>query len=59
MISGEVNAQAEAIIRLTVWASDGREQEIEAVLDTGFNGSLTLPPAVIEPLGLPWRTAAR
>ena len=56
MISGEVNAQAEAIIRLPVRPSDGREQEIEAVLDTGFNGSLTLPPAVIASLGLPWRT---
>jgi clan AA aspartic protease len=56
MITGVVNAQTEATIRLPVRAADGREQEIEAVLDTGFNGSLTLPPAVIAGLGLQWRT---
>ena len=56
MISGVVNAYAEATIRLPVQSPDGREQEIEAVLDTGFNGSLTLPPAIIASLGLPWRT---
>ena len=56
MITGVVNAHAEATIRLPVRAADRREQEIEAVLDTGFNGSLTLPPTVIAALGLPWRT---
>jgi hypothetical protein len=56
MITGVVNAQTEATIRLPVRAADGREQEIKAVLDTGFNGSLTLPPAVIANLGLQWRT---
>jgi hypothetical protein len=52
MIIGVVNAQTEATIRLSVRAVDGREQEIEVVLDTGFNGSLTLPPAMIAGLGL-------
>jgi predicted aspartyl protease len=56
MITGVVNVHAEATIRLPVRDADGREQEIETVLDTGFNGSLTLPPAVIASLGLPWRT---
>jgi clan AA aspartic protease len=56
MIIGVVNAQIEAIIRLSIRAANGREQEIEVVLDTGFNGSLTLPPAVIASLGLQWRT---
>ena len=51
-----VNAHTEATIRLPVRAADGREQEIEAILDTGFNGSLTLPAALIASLGLPWRT---
>src|SRR5581483_4920953 len=32
----------------------GQEQEVEALLDTGFTGSLTLPPALIANLGLPW-----
>ena len=56
MIVGIVNSRTEAIIRLSVRATDGREQEIEAILDTGFNGSLTLPPELIATLGLEWRT---
>ena len=56
MIIGVVNAQTEATIRLPVRAADGREQQMEAILDTGFNGSLTLPPAMIAGLGLRWRT---
>lgn len=56
MITGVVSALHEATIRLPLWAADGRQQEVEAILDTGFNGSLTLPPAVIAALRLPWRT---
>ena len=56
MIIGVVNAQTEATIHLPVRAADGREQQMEAILDTGFNGSLTLPPAMIAGLGLRWRT---
>ena len=42
------------------WASprakpQGREQAIEAVIDTGFNGYLTLPPDLIASLRLPFR----
>ena len=53
MILGVVNAHSEATIRLPVRDAVGHEHEIEAVLDTGFNGSLTLPPALIAALGLP------
>jgi clan AA aspartic protease len=56
MIIGVVNAHTEVTIRLPVRAADGRAQEIEVILDTGFNGSLTLPPAMIASLGLQWRT---
>lgn len=56
MISGVVNARREALVRLVVLGVDGREREFETVIDTGFNGSLTLPPVVIAELGLPWRT---
>jgi clan AA aspartic protease len=56
MIIGVVNTHTEATIRLPVRAADGRELEMEGVLDTGFNGSLTLSPAVIGSLGLRWRT---
>jgi predicted aspartyl protease len=56
MISGAVNAYHEATIRLPVQATGGQRREIETILDTGFNGSLTLPPDLIADLGLPWRT---
>jgi predicted aspartyl protease len=57
MISGEVNAYREAVVRLPVRSPRGREQAIEAIVDTGFNGYLTLPPDVIAELGLPFREA--
>lgn len=56
MIIGVVNTHTEATIRPPVRAADGRELEMEGVLDTEFNGSLTLSPAVIGSLGLRWRT---
>jgi predicted aspartyl protease len=56
MIRGTVNARLEAMIRLTVESAGGPGEEIEAVVDTGFNGSLTLPPTVIARLGLAWRS---
>ena len=59
MITGTVNANFEATIRLTVQGSTGQEQEIEAVIDTGFTGSLTLPPLLVGVLGLTWLTQGR
>lgn len=56
MISGVVNAKFEATIRLSVSSLQGQIHEIEAILDTGFSGSLTLPSVIIRSLGLPWRT---
>ena len=58
MITGLVQA-AEGRIRLIVKGHRGREQEIEAVIDTGYTASLTLPPAVIQALGLRWQTVDR
>jgi clan AA aspartic protease len=58
MITGVVQA-AEGRIRLKVKGSRGREQEIEAVIDTGYTASLMLPPAVIQVLGLRWQTVDR
>ena len=56
MISGTVNARHEILIRVPVRDAAGQEQQVEAVLDTGFTGSLTLPSALIASLGLPWRS---
>ena len=54
MIIGMVNANREATIRLEVIGPPGHPQDIEAVIDTGFTGFLTLPPALVTALGLSW-----
>lgn len=54
MIIGVVNANREAIIRLVVRGANGEEHEIDAVIDTGFTGFLTLPSTLIASLGLTW-----
>ena len=53
MISGAVNAGLEAAIRLEVLGADG-QQRVEAIIDAGFSGFLTLPPALIMLLRLTW-----
>jgi clan AA aspartic protease len=52
MIRGSVNSDHEAIIRLRVQGPTGHEHEVNAIIDTGFNGFLTLPPSVIRALEL-------
>ncbi len=54
MITGVVNANREATIRLVVIDPSGQQQEIEAIIDTGFTGFLTLPAVLIAALRLPW-----
>jgi clan AA aspartic protease len=58
MITGVVKSD-EGRIRLTVKGFRGREQEVEAVIDTGYTASLTLPPAVVAALGLRWLSVDR
>ena len=53
MIEGFVNANLEAVVTLPVRGTAGRAREVEAVIDTGFNGYLTLPPMLAADLGLP------
>lgn len=52
MIRGRVDAHRQAWVQLEVQRSDKRFETIEAVVDTGFDGHLTLPPQVIAELGL-------
>jgi clan AA aspartic protease len=59
MIRGLVTADHEAIIRFLVRGPSGQRQHVEALVDTGFNGWLTLPPGIINSLGLPWRRRGR
>jgi clan AA aspartic protease len=58
MIVGEVNSD-EARIRLKVQGVTGLEQEIQAIIDTGYTASLTLPPRLIAALDLRWRSVDR
>jgi clan AA aspartic protease len=55
MISNSVNAFREAVVQVPVRSLDGQEQAIEVVIDTGYNGHLTLPPHLIAAFGLPFR----
>jgi clan AA aspartic protease len=54
MMTGAVNAALEAILRVTAFDGSGQPRELKAVVDTGFSGFLTIPPALIAALGLPW-----
>ena len=58
MITGAVKSD-EARIRLKVRGRRGREHEVEAVIDSGYTGALTLSPALITRLGLRWRSVER
>jgi clan AA aspartic protease len=52
MITGHVNSKLEAVIPLSVYGHQGEEREIEAIIDTGYSGYLTLPAETIVALGL-------
>ncbi len=54
MIEGMVNEAHEAVVTLTLQGPEGQAQEIEAVVDTGYSGFLTLPPELVGDLGLPF-----
>ena len=59
MIEGVVNAAYEAVVSLSLQGADGRTQEIEAVVDTGYTGFLTLPFTLVNELGLPFAYVGR
>lgn len=56
MILGAVNDSYEAVIPLTVQGPSGQAREVEAVIDTGFTGFLSLPSVLVVELGLPFLT---
>ena len=52
MITGRVSANREAIIELEIVPTNRRNETIEAVIDTGFDGYLTLPRNIVKRLKL-------
>ncbi|MCE9533001.1 MAG: hypothetical protein K8T89_18035 [Planctomycetes bacterium] len=50
----EDNEALEPVLRLIVQDLVGRPNEIEAIVDTGFNGFLTVPASLIATMSLPW-----
>jgi len=52
MITGRVSPQLEAAIPLTLRGRDGTGATLRVVIDTGFDGSLCLPPDRVEALRL-------
>ncbi len=52
MIEGMVNSAYEAVIPLSLQGQTDQAQQVEAVIDTGFTGFLTLPPSLVAEWGL-------
>jgi clan AA aspartic protease len=54
MIKGIVTAKREAIVNVSLHGPTGRKVLVKAVVDTGFNRFVCVPPAVIARLRLLW-----
>jgi len=52
MIIGVVTDDRQAVIHLKVRGPAGQEQEIDAIIDTGFDGWLSLPASIVARLSL-------
>lgn len=54
MMQGVVNQSCEATISLVISNTNRQTQLIDAVIDTGYTGFLSLPREIIVTLNLPW-----
>jgi clan AA aspartic protease len=59
LIEGVVNDAYEAVVALSLRGPAGQARDIEAVIDTGYSGFLTLPTALVMELGLPFAYIGR
>ncbi len=55
MITGEVTSDREAVVSIRVVGPSG-EATVMAVIDTGFTEFLSVPPEIVDRLGLPFVT---
>ena len=54
MINGVVNKNCEPIISLVIGNENLQTRLIDAVIDTGYTGFLSLPSEILGALNLPW-----
>ncbi len=59
MIRGRVTADAQAVVTLHLRGPSGTAVDIEAVVDSGFNDTLTIPPDLVARLGLNFEETAK
>jgi clan AA aspartic protease len=54
MIQGRVNPRGEPVVHISLISSTNRSRSYTAVIDTGFNGTLSLSESLIRRLGWRW-----
>ena len=59
MMTGVVTSNREAVLRVMVRGTHGQEVPVDAVIDTGFTGFLTLPAQLIVILALAFAGTTR
>ena len=50
MMNGTVSASLLAMLTIQVKGEEGQTETVEAIVDTGYNGYITLPPFVLQSL---------
>lgn len=58
MMRGRITAADQAVLDLAVFGPTGRHETFRVVIDTGFNGHLTLPSDVVAHLDLRFHSMA-
>lgn len=54
MLTGRITAEREAVVRFQLLGPAGQATAVEAAIDTGFDGYLTLPAGLVRDLDLPF-----